>query len=119
LNGWHGVCSIAYRKKKTVYNIFLIGGSIMSKFYTIGGVSLIGGLVVLLFQTITSLMAPGAVVWKSVTLVSILDPLYLNWIETISWSDMKQFMEYFLSLPVYLLLIGSSGLSFILGGIAK
>jgi hypothetical protein len=91
----------------------------MSKFYTIGSLALLGGLIVLLFQTISSIMVPGAVVWKSVTLVSILDPLYLNWIDTISWSDMKQFMEYFLSTPVYLLLIGSSGLSFILGGIAK
>ena len=91
----------------------------MSKFYTIGGVALVGGLVVLLFQTISSIMTPGVVVWKSITLMSVLDPLYLNWVQSVSWEGMKQFLEYFLSLPLYLLLIGSSSLSFLLGGIMK
>lgn len=91
----------------------------MSKYYAIGTVALLFGLIVLLFQTISSLMTPGAVIWKSLTLMSILDPLYLNWIEGVSWAGMKQVLEYLVGLPLYLLLIGSSCLSFVIGGIRK
>ena len=91
----------------------------MSKFYAIGTIGLIFGFVVLLFQTISSLMTPGAMIWKSITLMNILDPLYLNWIDGVSWSAMKQLLEYLVGLPLYLLLIGSSCLSFVIGGIKK
>lgn len=91
----------------------------MSKFYAIGIVALLGGLIVLLFQAISSVMTPGVVVWKSITLMSVVDPLYLNWVHAISWDGMKQCLEYLLSLQLYMLLIGSGCLSFLIGGIRK
>lgn len=89
----------------------------MSKYYIIGGLLCLGGLLLVCFQAISSLMNPGDIVWKSISLVDVVDAGHLKWIDGITWYSIHRALKYIISMPLYLLLLIVGGLSFVVGGL--
>jgi len=89
----------------------------MSKYYIVGGLLCIGGLVLVGFQAISSMMSPGEMVWKSLTITSIVDAEQLKWINSISWHSIQKIVKYIVTMPLYILLLCVGGLSFLVGGL--
>ncbi len=89
----------------------------MSKFYIIGGLLCLGGLVMVGFQAISSIMKPGEIVWKSLSITGVVDAEHLKWIDSISWYSIQKIMKYIVTMPLYILLLCVGGLSFAVGGI--
>jgi hypothetical protein len=91
----------------------------MTKYNIVGGLLCLGGLLLVLFQTVSSIMTPGEIVWKSLSIVDIFDPENFKWIDTISWGSIQKFLTYIVTMPLYLLLICAGVLSFIIGVLVK
>ncbi|MEE8431970.1 MAG: hypothetical protein V3S16_12035 [Candidatus Desulfatibia sp.] len=89
----------------------------MSKYYIVGGLLCLGGLVLVGFQAISSMMTPGDIVWKSLSLVDVLDATYLKWIDSISWHSIQKNLKYITTMPMYILLLGTGAFSMIVGGV--
>ena len=89
----------------------------MSKYYIFGGLLCLGGLVLVLFQTVSSMMAPGEMVWKSLSIVDVLDATYLKWIDGISWHSIQKNLKYITTMPMYILLLSVGAFSFVVGGV--
>ena len=83
----------------------------MSKCTILGLLSWLCSLVVLGFQAISTLMDPSAAsltsktVWKTISLVTIIDIHYFDWINSISWVSIQQAANYIITMPLFLLLI--------------
>ena len=93
------------------------GGVGMSKYYIVGGLLCISGLIIVGFQAISSMMNPGEMVWKSLSIAGIVDTEYLKWIDGISWYRIQKIMKYIVKMPLYILLLCVGGLSFVVGGL--
>ena len=91
----------------------------MSKYNICGGLLCLGGLLLVLFQTVSSIMTPGEIVWKSLSIVDVVDAEHFKWIDTISWSSIQKTIKYIVTMPLYLLLICAGILSFIIGALVK
>ncbi len=89
----------------------------MSKYYIVGGLLCISGLVMVGFQAISSIMAPGEIVWKSLSVADIIDAEHLKWIGSISWYSIQKIIKYIVTMPLYILLLCLGGLSLAVGGI--
>ncbi len=89
----------------------------MSKYYIVGGLLCLGGLVLVGFQAISSMMTPGEIVWKSLSLVDVLDAAYLKWIDSISWHSIQKNLKHITTMPMYILLLGMGAFSVIVGGV--
>ena len=89
----------------------------MSKFYILGGLLCLGGLVMVCFQAISSMMTPGQIVWKSLSIVNVVSAEHLKWIDGISWHGIQNIIKYITTMPMYILLLCLGGLSFIVGGV--
>lgn len=89
----------------------------MSKYYIVGGLLCLGGLVLVGFQAISSMMTPGDIVWKSLSLVDVLDATYLKWIDSISWHSIQKNLKHITTMPMYILLLGTGTFSMIVGGV--
>jgi hypothetical protein len=89
----------------------------MSKYYLVGGILCICGLVLVGFQAISSMMTPGEIVWKSLSLVDVVNPAYLKWVQSISWNGLQKIVHYIITMPLYLLLLATGIFSFIVGGL--
>jgi hypothetical protein len=77
----------------------------MSKYTIIGLISWASSALVLLFQTISSLTATTeTIVFKNLTLVSVLGEEYFNWIDSLSWVSVQKAANYIVIMPLYLLL---------------
>ena len=50
----------------------------MSKYYIVGGLLCLGGLLLIGFQAISSIMTPGEIVWKSLSIAGIVDAEHLK-----------------------------------------
>jgi len=91
----------------------------MSKYNIFGGILCLGGLLLILFQAVSSIMTPGEIVWKSLSIVDVVDAEHFKWIDTISWSSIQKTTKYIVTMPLYLLLICTGILSFIIGVLVK
>ena len=89
----------------------------MSKYYIFGGLLCLGGLVLVLFQTVSSMMAPGEMVWKSLSIVDVLDATYLKWIDGISWHTVQKNLKHITTMPMYILLLGTGAVTVVVGGV--
>jgi hypothetical protein len=89
----------------------------MSKYYLIGGLLCLSGLIMVGFQAISSIMNPGEIVWKSLSIAGIVDAEHLKWIDNISWYSIQKILKYITAMPLYILLIGTGAFSFIVGGL--
>ncbi len=89
----------------------------MSKYYIVGGLLCISGLVMVGFQTISSMMTPGEMVWKSLSIAGIVDAEQLKWIDSISWYSIQKVIKYIVTMPLYILLLCVGGLSLAVGGL--
>ncbi|MBW1751759.1 MAG: hypothetical protein JRJ46_01345 [Deltaproteobacteria bacterium] len=89
----------------------------MSRYYIVGGFLCLSGLVVLLFQTVSSMMTPGDIVFKSLGIVDVLDATYLKWIDGISWHGIQKNLKYIITIPMYLLLLGTGAFTMVVGGV--
>jgi len=88
----------------------------MSKLYLAGGILCLGGFLILLFQGISSMMNPGEIVWKSTSIVGLVDAAHLKWIDNISMISIHKLLKYIINLPLYILMLGTGGLLFLIGG---
>lgn len=88
----------------------------MSRYYVIGGLLCVGGLLLVVFQAVSSMMAPGEIVWKSLSVVDVIDAAYLKWIDGISWQSIQKGMKYITTMPLYILSLSVGGFSFMVGG---
>ena len=91
----------------------------MSKFNIVGGVLCFGGLLLIGFQAVSSMMNPGELVWKSLSLVDVVDAEHLKWIDNISWGSIQNGIKYIATMPLYILLLCGGVLSFIFGVFTK
>ena len=91
----------------------------MSKFNIIGGLLCLAGLVMVLFQAVSSMMAPGEVVWKSLSIVDIVNVEYLQWIDGISWHSIQNILKYIASMPLYILLLCVGGATLMVGSLTQ
>ncbi len=89
----------------------------MSRYYILGGLLCLGSVVVLLFQAISSMMVPGEIVWKSFSIVDVLDATYLKWIDGISWHGIQKNLKYITTIPVYILLLVTGAFTMAVGGV--
>ena len=89
----------------------------MSKYYVLGGLFCLGGLVLAIFQTISSIMAPGEIVLKSLSIVDVLDATYLQWIDGISWHSIQKNLKYITTMPMYILLLATGAFTMVVGGV--
>jgi hypothetical protein len=89
----------------------------MSKYYLIGGLLCLSGLIMVGFQAISSIMNPGEIVWKSLSIAGIVDAEHLKWIDNISWYSIQKILKYITAMPLYILLIGTGAFSFVVGGL--
>jgi len=91
----------------------------MSKYYLLGGLLCLGGLVLVGFQAISSMMTPGEIVWKGLSMVDVLDAAYLKWIDGISWHSIQKNLKYITTMPVYILLLGTGAFTMVVGGVVE
>ncbi len=93
----------------------------MSKL-TIAGIAswLIGG-IILGFQTISTLMDPSATslqkqkfALKDLSIGTLVDPQYLEWIDRISWTSIQDAITYIVNLPLFILLFCIGIICFVL-----
>jgi hypothetical protein len=89
----------------------------MSKYYVLGGLSCLSGLVLMLYQAVSSLMTVEEIVWKHFTIMDLLEPEQIEWINGISINFISSIMKYVVSAPLSYLLLGVGVLLFIIGGI--
>lgn len=89
----------------------------MSKYYVVGGLLCVGGLLLLLFQTVSSMMNPGEIVWKSLSVIDVIDASHLKWIDGISWHSVQKSIKYVTTMPLYILSLSVGVLSFVVGGL--
>ena len=77
----------------------------MSKFTITGLVAWVLGALLLGFQAISLFMdTERREVWKNLALVDVAEKNYLNWINDIPWVSVQQAVNYFVNIPLYLLL---------------
>lgn len=77
----------------------------MSKYTLIGLILWVSSGVVLLFQSISSLMGTEeTIVFKSLTLVSVIGQGHFDWINSLSWVSVQKAMNYIVTMPLFLLL---------------
>jgi len=91
----------------------------MSKFNMLGGILCLGGLLLVAFQAISSVMTPGEIVWKSLSLVDVVAAEHLKWIDSISWISIQNGIKYITTVPLYMLLLCCGFLSILLGVLTK
>lgn len=89
----------------------------MSKYYILGGLLVVGGLVLICFQAISSMMTAGEIVWKGLSVTSIVGMEHLKWIDGISWHSMQTLVKHIVTMPLYILLICTGIVSLIVGGL--
>ncbi len=89
----------------------------MSRYYLLGGLLCLGGMVLVLYQAISSMMAPGEIVWKGLSIVDILDAAYLKWIDGISWHVIQKNLKYITTMPLYLLMLVTGAFTMVVGGV--
>ena len=89
----------------------------MSKYYIVGGLLCLGGLLLIGFQAISSIMTPGEIVWKGLSIAGIVDAEHLKWIDSISWYSIQKIIKYIATMPLYILMLCVGVLSFIIGGL--
>ena len=90
----------------------------MSKYYIIGGLLCICGLIMVGFQAISSMMTPSEIVWKSLTVATIVDAESLKWVDNISWHSIQQILKYLVTTPIYILFLCIGGLFLVVCGLA-
>jgi hypothetical protein len=77
----------------------------MSKYTIAGLVSWLVSLLILLFQSISSLMGTEeTMVFKNLTLVSVIGQGHFDWINSLSWDNVQKAMSYIVTMPLFLLL---------------
>lgn len=89
----------------------------MSKYYVFGGLLVLGGLILVGFQAVSSMMTPGEVAWKSLSITGIVGAEHLKWIDSISWHSIQKIAKYIATMPLYILLICVGAVSLIVGGL--
>ncbi|MEE8480779.1 MAG: hypothetical protein V3T59_06010 [Desulfobacterales bacterium] len=87
----------------------------MSKYYLLSGLFFLGGVVLVIFQAISSMMTPGEIVWKRLSLIDIVDAKYVNWIDGISWDTIQGILQHITTMPLFIILISVGILLFIIG----
>lgn len=87
----------------------------MSKYTVAGLVAWLFSGLLLGFQAIASFMKmEDKMVWKSLTLVDVVDENLFNWVEGISWGALQTIVQYIITMPLYILLFLIGILFFIL-----
>ena len=77
----------------------------MSKYAIVGLVSWFFSGLILLFQTISSLMGTEeTMVFKKLTLVSVIGQGHFDWIHSLSWVSVQKAVSYIVTMPLFLLL---------------
>lgn len=98
----------------------------MSKL-TIAGIAswLISG-IILGFQTISTLMDPSATslqkqkfALKGLSIATIVDPQYLEWIDRISWTSVQSAVTYIVDMPLFILLFCLGIIFFVLNAFSS
>ncbi len=98
----------------------------MSKL-TIAGIALwLASGILLGFQTISTLMDPSATslkkqkfALKGLSLVDLIDPQYLEWIDRISWESIQMGVTYIFNMPLFILLFCIGTIFFILNAFSS
>ncbi len=91
----------------------------MSKYYLFGGLLSIGGVVLVLCQAISSMMTPGEIVWKRLSIVDIVDAEYINWLDDVPLDAIQSISQYITTMPLYILLVAVGICLFIVGGLVQ
>ncbi len=91
----------------------------MSKYYLFGGLLSIGGVVLVLCQAISSMMTPGEIVWKRLSIVDIVDAEYINWLDDVPLDAIQSISQYITTMPLYILLVAVGIFLFIVGGLVQ
>jgi hypothetical protein len=77
----------------------------MSKYTIAGLVSWLFSALILLFQSISSLMGTEeTMVFKNLSLVSVMGQGHFDWINGLSWVSVQKAMNYIVTMPLFLLL---------------
>jgi hypothetical protein len=87
----------------------------MSKLTIVGLLTTLSGLVVLGFQAISSLMGTEEV-WKSLSLRDVLDNGQLGWIDQVALFGVDRGLDYLVSMPLFVLLVGSGAILLLVAG---
>jgi hypothetical protein len=88
----------------------------MSRYVIAGGILCTIGLVILGFHAVSSIMIPGQIVWKSISILDVVDAEYVKWIDDISWTTFQKILKYIATMPLYALFLCVGGISFLIGG---
>lgn len=91
----------------------------MSKYYLLSGIFFLSGLVLVLFQALSSMMTPGEIVWKRLSLFDIVDAKYVKWIDGISWDTIQGILQHITTMPLFIILISVGILFFIIGALVQ
>ena len=78
-----------------------------------------GGVALVLCQAIASMMTPGEIVWKRLSIVDIVDARYINWLDDIPLDTIQSISQYIAAMPLYILLIAVGIFLFIVGGLVQ
>ena len=91
----------------------------MSKYYLFGGIFSIGGVALVLCQAISSMMTPGEIVWKRLSIVDIVGAKYINWLDGVPLDPIQSISQYITTMPLYILLVAVGIFLFIVGGLVQ
>ena len=88
----------------------------MSKFSFAGLASLFIGVLLIAFQAIGGLVKSGGeMVWKSLTLMDVIGKTHFSWVDGMSEGTIQNFVQYIVTMQLYLLLICVGILFLIIG----
>lgn len=88
----------------------------MNKFTLLGLIFLVLGGCILGFQAISSMMTPGEVTWKTLSLAEATGPETLKWVSGISIQLVQKALKYLVTMPLYMLSFAVGVLLLIVGG---
>ncbi len=88
----------------------------MSKFTIAGLMSWFISVLLLGYQALAGFVkSGGTIIWKSITLMDVVDKSRLNWIEGISQGSLHFILQYIVTMELYILLFFVGILFFIIG----
>lgn len=90
----------------------------MSNFTIAGLISCVAAFVLLLFQSVSGLMGAKGF-WEILTLVKAVGEEKFQWIENISWPIIQYAVNYFVTMPLYVLLFCVGVLLLIVGQLTR
>ncbi len=91
----------------------------MSKLTIIGVLSWLGALILLGFQAIATVMKTEGKGWDNLSIMDMVDPNNMEWVNDISWTLLHQAVDYVVTMPLFLLLFCIGILFFIVNAFTK